>query len=99
MTPQERQAIEKVVQEVASQRFPEGRIMSVRTARDTDFSGDPVLVIQIVIDTGKAHIDTKRASGLTRHLRSKLAEVGEFGFPLLSFISKSDAGNLKAEAV
>jgi hypothetical protein len=55
-------------------------------------------MIRLIVDEGKGRLDAKRASGLTRHVRSKLAEIGESAFPLLSFISKNEAGELNTEA-
>jgi len=88
--------VEKLIREVALERFPGGRIVSVRIKRDTDIDGDPIFVVQIVVD--KDRLDAKQASGLTRHIRSKLAEIGEYDFPLLSFVSKSEAGAIAPEA-
>lgn len=96
---QNRPEIERIIREVVSERFPGGRIVSVHASRDTDFEGDPILVVQIVIDATKTRIDARQASGLTRHVRSKLAEIDVFDFPLLSFISQSEAGNMTTEPV
>ena len=90
--------IKAIIESVVDDQFPGGEVESIRIRPDTDFEGEPILAIDLIIsDTGEA-LDSKRAISLARHLRSKLAEVGETRFPLLSFISKADAGKLRPEA-
>ena len=65
--------IEAIVKSVVSERFPGGKIERISVRRDVDYDGDPGRSIQMVIQTGEV-IDSKKASGSARHLRSKLAE-------------------------
>jgi hypothetical protein len=55
------------------------------------------LVVTIIFDPAKP-LDSKRAAGLTRHVRSRLTKIGEDSFPLISFISKAEIGKQKTEA-
>ena len=89
--------VEQTIESVVQSRFPGGKIESITVRRDVDYDGDPILAIEVVVQTGHA-IDTRRATGLARHIRSALANIGESSFPLLSFISKTEAGKIKTAA-
>lgn len=93
----DQKTIERVVSAVIKDRFPNEKIVSLHVSKDTDFEGDPVLVIRVVVDKARS-LDAKKASGVVRHVRSKLAEIGENAFPLFSFISKGDVARAKTEA-
>jgi hypothetical protein len=68
------------------------RIVDVFVTSDVDGDGDRVLVIKVVFEGKPKERDFHSMSGVVRHLRPKLAEMGEMAFPLISFISKADAG-------
>ena len=70
-------------------------LISVRP--DFDEYGDEILVIKAVF--GKDGLGGQRTSGLIRHLRPKLAEVGTEAFPVISFIAKSELRDRDLEAL
>lgn len=90
-------SVEKTIESVIQSRFPGGKIEQISIRRDFDYDDDPILVIEVVIQTGEV-LDSRRATGLARHLRSALAGIGETSFPLFSFISKNEAGKLRTAA-
>jgi len=81
-----KQAIETVVRS----RFPSIDIRHVLVEEGEDHDGDPVLFVKIVFDAPLEHLDPARLSGITRHIRSRLAELNEDRFPHSRFISLSD---------
>ena len=87
--------VQRIILAVVTDRFPGGKVESVKVRRDTDYEGEPILLIEVIIDQTGGALDSKRATGLARHVRSRLAAVGEPSFPLFSFISKTDVGKLK----
>lgn len=90
--------IERVVNEVIADRFAGSRIVSVDVQPDCDADGDPILRVRVVYDPDAGKLDVGRMSGLLRHLLSRLDELGESKFPVVSFISEQDARTLNPEA-
>lgn len=85
-------AISKVVSETLSKDFDNLKITNVEVLRDVDFDGDPILKIEITFVGTRRDIDARKISGAVRHVRPKLSAIGELAFPMLSFITQSDAG-------
>ncbi len=84
--------LRKLVLDVVRQRLPHAQIRDVLVSRDTDFDGDPIITIKVVIEG--ARLDAEKTSTLTRHMRNTLHSAGDEAFPLFSFIAKSEAGSL-----
>ena len=90
--------LRRVVRDVAADRFGAETIEAVAVHGGFDSDGDPVLMVRIVVDTERGHLDPKALSSFIRHLRPKLDEVGEGRFPITSFVSKKEAAEAGAEA-
>lgn len=90
--------VEKVIWSAVNDRFPGREIESIRVQEDTDHEGDPILRIDLIVRPPARVLDPKRATMLIGDLRSRLGEVGIIGFPVLSFIAKSEAGKLRSDA-
>jgi hypothetical protein len=88
--------LEKIALSILRERFSDEAIFSVTATEDVDEDGVAVLLLRVVLNVSS--LDAKKASGLVRHLRSRLAEVGDERFPILSFLSKSDAKAMTPEA-
>ena len=56
----------------------------------THDAGDEILEFRIVFDAAD-RLDPKRVAGLIRHLRSRLHDISEERFPVLSFVSAAEA--------
>jgi hypothetical protein len=89
--------IRRIVRETVERQFPKEGIVDVVVRPDTDSYGDEVLRITVVLADRKRDLDQDRLVGLVRHLRSRLADVQQEAFPLLTFISDSDAKKWKLE--
>lgn len=82
--------VKQLIRRVATERLSGAQIVSVEVREDKDFDGDPIFIVNFVIDSANQKLDRKQVSGLVRHIRSELAELEEYSFPLVSFISKTD---------
>lgn len=83
--------IRRVAETVLAEQFAgAARIVSVELRETTDDEGDEILEFRIVFDAAD-RLDPKRVAGLIRHLRSRLHDISEERFPVLSFVSAAEA--------
>lgn len=90
--------IQKAISETLSADFDNVKILDVSVDRDVDFDGDEILKVDIIFEGTPRDIDARAVSGAVRRVRPRLRDLGEMAFPLLSFISRGDAGALKLES-
>ena len=87
MTEHDLPKIKDVIEQTLRERC--GDVFELIAVRpDFDQYGDEILVIKAIFNEDR--LGAQRTSGLIRHLRPKLAEVGTEAFPVLSFIAKSE---------
>jgi hypothetical protein len=84
--------IAKIVKEALASDFQNIKIIEVRVRDDLDSDGDEVLRVDVIFEGARKDVDVARLTGAIRHVRPKLYEVDEKAFPVISFISKKDAG-------
>lgn len=63
---------------------------------DTDAMGDDTINVSVIFNAKKNVLDADETSQLTRLVWQALVERGVDQFPVLNFISTSDAGKLAA---
>lgn len=85
--------IAAVVKDTLSATFDNVKILKVTVIADMD--DEDVLNIEVVFEGTPKDLDARKVTGAVRQVRPKLTEMGEGAFPLLSFISKGDAGRLE----
>jgi hypothetical protein len=90
--------LERLIKGVLSERFPTSRIGNVIVKSDKDNDGDDVLRITVILEEEPAKLDRDNLVSLVRYIKSKLEDVQRFEFPLMSFVSKTEAKKLKLEA-
>jgi hypothetical protein len=90
MTRDIREIIERVVRE----QFAGIAILSVKVTDDTDYDGDPVFRVTVVVDDAATPLDSGKTSGIVRHIREKLLAQHEEAFPILAFVTQSDAARI-----
>ena len=96
MTEQASPKVKDVIEETLRERC--GNVFELIAVRpDFDQYGDEILVIKAIFNADR--LGAKRTSGLIRHLRPKLAEVGTEAFPVISFIAKSELRDRDLEAL
>lgn len=73
--------------------FGDSNIIDVHVDEDVDYEGDDIYRVTIVFNSKTGSLDPKKMSGLVRHIGSELKE-NMYRFPVLSFVSKAEAGKL-----
>lgn len=95
--------IRDIVTAVLAQRFPRMSVSSIVVDPDFDEDNDPIFMIKIIFDTSEVNLDTKETTSLIRYIVDKInredQEKGtKTGFPILSFIAKSEMEKLNADS-
>lgn len=91
--------IENIVRDVIQERFGDVRITDISAKPGFDEDGDQIWYVRVVLENADIRrIDSRKASGIVRHLLPKMAEVDDHGFPILSFVAKSELGKHPPEA-
>jgi hypothetical protein len=92
-------AIATLIETVIRDRLGNRAVEHVRVEPDRDFDGDSIFRVTVVLsDEDERNLDARRALGTTRHIRHKLIEANETGFPILSFVAKSEMPDMRPEA-
>lgn len=86
--------VAKAVLDILSADFGNIKIVDVRVLDRAESDDENTLEIQVVFDGKSKDLDARKVAAAVRHVRPKLAEMGENAFPIFSFITKGDAGNL-----
>ena len=95
MTEHDLPKVKDIVEQTLIERC--GDVFELIAVRpDFDQYGDEILVIKAIFNEDR--LGAQRTSGLIRHLRPKLAEVGTEAFPVISFIAKSELRDRDLEA-
>ena len=96
MTEHDLPKVKDIVEQTLIERC--GDVFELIAVRpDFDQYGDEILVIKAIFNEDR--LGAERTSGLIRHLRPKLAEVGTEAFPVISFIAKSELRDRDLEAL
>ena len=96
MTEHDLPKVKDVIEQTLIERC--GDVFELIAVRpDFDQYGDEILVIKAIFNEDR--LGAQRTSGLIRHLRPKLAEVGTEAFPIISFIAKSELRDRDLEAL
>ncbi|WP_128290583.1 MULTISPECIES: hypothetical protein [Afifella] len=74
------------------------RIVQINVREESGRDGDDLIRIDVIFDGHAKDVDAGKLSMLTRHILPKLRDLGEFGFPLFSFIARNEAKGLMGEA-
>lgn len=90
--------LREIIRSVLNDRFPDAKIARVAIKSDVDRDGDDILRVVVVLEGRPSQLDRKALVGFVRHLRSRLEEVNREEFPVLSFVSRSEAKQLDLEA-
>jgi hypothetical protein len=86
------------VTEIVKHHLEGADIERVQVAESSDQDGEPVLRVMIVFDDKNGLLDTHKTTSLARILRSKITELTDFSYPILRYVSISDARELPPEA-
>lgn len=92
------QEIRQIIENIAKDRFAGAHIVSVAVKADVDEDGEDVLIVDVVFDAKADQLDAQETSSLARRIIPEIEAIGGHGFPILSFIAKSELGNRNPEA-
>jgi len=92
------QALEDIISGIVRARFADAEIESIGIEPDKDSDGDPILRVTVVFSSDMAELEPSKLAGLVRHVRPKLIEQHEPGFPIFRFVSKRDNDRIRHEA-
>ena len=90
--------LERVVSLLLTERFPNARVQNVIIKSDIDADGDRFLRITVVLESDPESLDRDNLVSFVRYLRPKLAAEKAEDFPVISFVSAKEAGQLHLEA-
>jgi len=82
--------LKSIVQKVLKEIFGEAPIGEVYVALAYDEDGDQILRVKVVFDGIEDQFDANKASRVVRHMRPRLAKIGEEAFPIISYVSKDE---------
>jgi len=85
-----RDQIEARIKEVVLSQLAPARVVEVRVTSDVDYDGDPILNIDVVVETDIAQLDPLRVASLPRHLRDPLHAMHEDRFPIFNFLTPDE---------
>ena len=94
MANRTKNTIEDTIATISRDQIHSGDIVMLIVERSAD--SENVIVVNVIFDAKKNRLDVRETSQLSRHVWKRLIEMGETGFPSLSFIAKSEAGKLAA---
>jgi hypothetical protein len=98
ITMRDMKKIAKIVKDTLANDFDNIKIIEVRVRDDLDSDGDEVLRVDVIFEGSRKDVDVSRLTGAVRHVRPKLFEADEKAFPVISFISRKEAGASKLVA-
>lgn len=94
-----KRALEDIVRKVVLERFDDVETAEIRIDHGKDQDGDPVIYVKIVLeDADMEKIEAGRAVGMVRHFLPKMIKAGYEGFPIPSFIKRSELRKQTSEA-
>ena len=91
----ENQQLERIIRSVLEEIFGDDRIGDVYVASAYDEDGDEILRIAVVFDGTEEQFDARKASSVVRHMRPRLATIGEQAFPIISYVSSDEVSAVR----
>ena len=86
----EQETAKEIVQTVLKEIFGDAWIADVHVVPDYDKDGDEILRVKVVFDDTAEPFDARKAVSVVRHMRPRLAEIGEQAFPIISYVSSDE---------
>ena len=85
-----RDVLSRTVDQTVRTHLGAEKIVSVASWHDEDFDGDEIISISVVINTSPANFEGRALSSLARALRSSLAEIDVYAFPMVSYMTVAE---------
>ena len=94
VTVVENRKLQRTIKAVLKDVFGASKIGDIHVVRSFDEDGDRILRVYVVFKGTEDQFDATRASGVVRHMRPRLAAVGEQAFPIISYVSSDEMGGV-----
>ena len=94
----ENQELKGIIRAVLEEIFGDAWIGDVHVASAYDEDGDEILRVKVVFDGTEEQFDARKASSVVRHMRPRLAMIGEQAFPIISYVSSDEMSGVKDAA-
>ena len=88
-----RETVRDLIDSTVRERLAGTRINDVRVVEGKDDEGDDVIFVTVIYDQ-KGGLDASKTATIVRHIRHKISDP-TIGFPIITYVSKSDAASLK----
>ena len=80
----------EIIQAVLKEIFGDALIGEVYVAPGYDKDGDEIQRVKVLFDDTEEQFDARKAVSVVRHMRPRLAEIGEQAFPIISYVSSDE---------
>lgn len=87
-------ALTEIVEAVIRRQFSDAVIDTVAVKPDVDHDGDAILRVTVVVQDGIERLDPAKVVDASGSVWSALGEAGIESFPIVSYMTKSDAATL-----
>lgn len=88
-------ALTEFVEAVVRRQFSDAVVDHVTVKPDLDHDGDPILRVTVVVQDEYAKLDPAKVVETSRSLWFELGDAGVEDFPIVSYMTKSDAAGLR----
>ena len=88
-------ALTELVEAVIRRQFSDATIHSVTVKPDVDHDGDAILRVTVVVQDDNERLDPEKVVGTLSLLWSELGDARIESFPIVSYMTKSDAAGLR----
>lgn len=89
----------ELAETVIRRQFSDAVIHAVAIKPDVDHDGDAILRVTVVVQDGVEKLDPAQVVDTLSRLWSELGEAGIESFPIVSYITRSDAAQVSLESV
>jgi hypothetical protein len=90
--------VKGIVAAVVRERLPKIRVVSIEVRDYTDDEDNRLFAIDVVFKGKRSDFDAAMLRALPRYIVAEFDKANEPGFPILSFIAKSEMEKQKADA-
>ena len=88
-------AVTGLVEAVVRRHFSDAVVHAVAVKPDVDHDGDDILRVTVVVEDGIERLDPKTVLDTSRTIWFELGDAGFESFPIVSYMTKSDAATLR----
>lgn len=82
--------LSETVEQAVREHLTGGKIVSVTSRKGEDFDGDEVITVTVVVNAVPSDFEPKKLASLVDKLRNTLANIDEYAFPMVSFMSPAE---------